>query len=350
MDGSALPYRIEAGATLQQSALDVIVAFETRPATVRAAVWDSFAQGCDCSARSSRAHAIAWMLKYRFKYRFRLFEIFAENAGVRRKIGQCALGLSKGGNVFLDRIALLPDELGHWSSAMSAVLRAAGPGRFQYGWELNVEPRREAELEAIPGVSLETVTPLVVQAIDFSQWESWDAFMRAMRKGARQSAQFARRDIPDLKIESWRGRNCARAVPALLRLRTDLSKRKSLGLRWPSLVASYLGWMFLCPAYTRASLVRGNGRALAVNFRTEFGSNTYYLEAGSVVGNQGASWALVISTIREAYDRDPCGRFVMGYINFATHDEEVGGGLVRSRTAVRAVDYPTSVVTFKYAP
>jgi hypothetical protein len=40
----------------------------------------------------------------------------------------------------------------------------------------------------------------------------------------------------------------------------------------------------------------------------------------------------------------------MGYVDYATHDEAAGGGLLRSRKAVRASDYNTSVVTFSFQP
>lgn len=346
-----LPARLSVGVehSSPRAETGVVSAREISLSSVKEAEWNVFAVACDCSVRSTRAYAIAWELRRLRKFRVRFFEIYAEGDGTR-KIGQCAVGTARSGaSVFLDRLAILPQYSGQWSEAMSATLASAGTGSYEYGWELNVEPPREAEFASLAGVAIERTVPLVVQAIDFNQWESWDAFMRGIRKGARQSAQFARRDIPDLEVESLRGRKSLFAVPALLRLRVDLSKRKSLGLRAVNLVASYLGWMLFCPDQTVARLAAGSGRILAANYAVEFGPHTYYVEAASVPGNQGAAWALLISTIEHAYERDPRGRFVMGYVDYATHDEEMGGGLLRSRTAVRAIDYPTSIVNFRYA-
>jgi hypothetical protein len=83
----------------------------------------------------------------------------------------------------------------------------------------------------------------------------------------------------------------------------------------------------------------------------EFGTHTYYLDGGSRPANKGAAWYLQRSMLQRAWERHP-GRaiFIMGYVDFGTHDEAVGGGLLRSRKAVRASDYETAVVTFDYRP
>lgn len=168
-------------------------------------------------------------------------------------------------SVFIDRLQLLPGAE-RWAQAMSEVLRQLGPGEFEYGWELNLEPPRDDALTGIASVTIAESTPLVVHAINFSQWDSWDGYHRGMRKGARQSAQFAFRDIPDLHFKLWTGRNSVRAAPTLLRFRSNLSKRKHLGLKIADLMASYLGWMLLAPKYTVTSLAVGHGRNLAAYY------------------------------------------------------------------------------------
>ena len=221
---------------------------------VRGADWDAFAAACGCSVRATRGHLVAWNLK-NFRYRLRMFEVFADGPdGAPLKIGQCAVGRAGDEAVILDRLQLLPLAAGAFSAAMAAILRQAGAGAYEYGWELNLERAREADLAALPGVTVEITTPLVVQAIDFSQWDNWEAYHRGMRKGARQSAQFAFRDIPDLSFVTWTGRQSILAIGALLRLRVSLSKRKHLGLRVKDLITSYLGWMILCPDHTVTSL------------------------------------------------------------------------------------------------
>jgi len=199
-------------------------------------------------------------------------------------------------------------------------------------------------------VAIEQSTPIVVQAVDFSNWDSWDAYYWGLRKGARQSAQFAYRDIPDLGFVTLRGWQSLLAVPALLRLKASLSRRKHIAVRLAYLITSYLGTTLLTPEHTITRLAKSKGQVLAAYYGTEFGGNFLYLEAASVAGNQGASWALLLSMIQRAYEQDPQGKFIMGYVNYALHDEELSGGLIRSRTACRVTDYPTTIVTFRYQP
>jgi hypothetical protein len=318
---------------------------------IKGAEWDAFAKACGCSVKATRGHSAAWLLKNFIRYKLCLLELFEREAGGLRKIGQCAIGVSaNGASFFLDRIQILPDDQSKWPAAMQAILAELGPGEYGYGWELNLEPPRDEDLAAIPGIAIRNSTPLVVQAIDFSKWDSWDAYYRDLRKGARQSAQFAVRDIPGLNFVTWSGRRSVLAVPALTRLKVSLSKRKNLSLRIMDLLTSYLGWTIICPRYTVTRLARDGGRVLAAYYGAEFGANFYYLEAASVQGNQGASWALLLSMIQRSYERDPKGVFIMGYVNYALHEEEVSGGLLRSRTACRVTDFPTSVVRFDYAP
>ena len=52
--------------------------------------------------------------------------------------------------------------------------------------------------------------------------------------------------------------------------------------------------------------------------------------------------------IERAFHRAPHGKFVMGYVDFAIHSDDEGGGLLRSRQACQASDFPTSVVQFRY--
>jgi hypothetical protein len=313
--------------------------------------WDAFAKLCGCSVKSTQAHLTGWRIKNQLHYRLRLFEIYWMYGRAWRKVGQCALGIAKQGkHFFLDRLQLLPGHEHLWTGAMQAVLENTGRGVYEYGWELNPEPPRSDDLAAIPGVGIEDETPLVVQAIDFSRWGSWDDYFRDLRKGARQSAQFAYRDIPDLGFVTLKGRRAILGLPALVRLKMQLSRRKGIGVKLRELVTSYLGAALLSPEHTITRLARGHGRVLAAYYGAEFGGNYLYLEAASEAGNQGASWALLLSMIQRSYENDPRGQFIMGYVNYALHDEELSGGLIRSRTACRASDYPTSIVVFRYAP
>jgi hypothetical protein len=105
--------------------------------------------------------------------------------------------------------------------------------------------------------------------------------------------------------------------------------------------------MFTCPEYAFTAVAPGKALAAFSGFR--FGSCTYYFDGGSAGGHSGASWFLMMNMLREAYERALDGKFVMGYFDYATYAEEVGGGLVRSRRSCRVTDYPTSIGDFTWS-
>lgn len=326
-----------------------VVIRELRFSSVDDIAWDSFAAACECSVRSTRAQLGAWRLKHIFSHQLRMFELFRRTAGGELKFAQCALGVGRdGASIFLDRLQILPKDAALWAASIKAILTTVGPGRFQYGWELNLEPPRDADLSSLPRVEIETSRPIIVQAIDFNRWSSWGEYYRTLRKGAKQSAKFAFRDMPTLALTTGVERGVLRHLPALLRLRLAASRRKGLGLRWADLAISYLACMALCPQHIVSRSAVVGDKVFSVYYGAEFGRDAYFLDSGSLAENKGAAWAVLISMIKRSYERSPSGKFIMGYVDYALHDEELGGGLLRSRAACRASDYPTSVVSFRY--
>ena len=319
----------------------------------QASDWDEFAQKHGGSIRSSRAFLRGVSLKNFGRGDLRLFELWAAGAETEgRKVGQCAVLMTKAGEaVFLDRLvlAIYEDDGALWSAALRTVLNALGSGRYRYGWELNLEPPRDEHLGRIGGVSKITPTPLTVHAIDFSRFDSWAAYHRAIRKGVRHSAAVAMRDMPKLEISTRKGWQALTTFPALLGLRLALSNRKQLGHRAVDLAASYLGWALLGRDLSVFSVIRNGRKVLAAFFGATFGEMTYYFDGASRRRNGGASWRLVLEMMRRAYQQAPKGKFVMGYVDYAIHDKALSDGLIWSRTACRASEYPTSIVTFQYS-
>jgi hypothetical protein len=308
--------------------------------------WDAFAQACGCSFRSGHSWLRAWALKWRIRYRLHVLELRASG----RRIGRCAVGVGARERIFLDRLQLAPDagpDL--WAEAMAAVLAHLGPGRYRYGWQLNLEPCRAAALRRLAGVTVETVQPLTVQAVDFRQWPSWDAYWKSTSNNTRRNAK--RADAEGLRIEVRRGLASLRHAVPLVRLRSLMYERKGIRFEALKVLATYVAAYLGSPRYTLTSLVTDDEQALAGFSGMEFGPHTYYIDGGSRPANKGAAWALQRSMLQRAWERHP-GRalFVMGYVDYATHDDAVGGGLLRSRKAVRASDYNTSVVTFSFQP
>ena len=340
---SRAPY---AAATVE-TAMAVI---ELKPLSVNSAEWDAFAERCGGSIRATYGYTVAWAAKNVLQYRLRLFEFYL---GGRQgpKIGQCAIGESRRGGsfIFLDRLQLLPTHEPSWRMAMQTVLSVTGSGQYKYGWVLNLEPAREGHLSEISGVTVVETNPLVVQAVDFSQWSNWDAYYSAISENTRRNAKSATKNFPDLKVTIKAGAAALRHVPSLVRLRDHLSERKGLDNRTAIAAAiGYFGSIMSCRNQMVTAVVTGGGSELSCYYGAEFGQNTYYLEGASASNNRGAAWQLLIEMLRRAYGRTPTGKFIMGYIDYSTHDDEKSSGLLRSRQACRVTDYATSMVWFRY--
>jgi hypothetical protein len=311
--------------------------------------WDSFAIRCDVSARGMRQRLAAWQAKHVFHYRMRLFELFAQEGGSPRKVAQCAVAVSRAGRcLFMPRLQILPQDQALWRDAMEGLITAIGAKSYEYGWELNLEPPREDELAAIPGVEIESVRPITVQAVDFARWASWDDYYRKISENSRRNAKAAEKRFPDLEVRVRLGRASVEMLPALVRLKAEQLRRKQLNLSAASLAVTYLGSALIEPEHMVSAGVLAGGRVLSTAFGWEVGDNFWYLDAASAVDNGGAAWTLLLALLQRSYERCPTGKFIMGYVDFAMHDEAQGGGLLRSRQACRVTDYPTSIVNFRY--
>jgi hypothetical protein len=326
-----------------------IIVSERTPLQLRAKAWNGFAEACGSSMRSTYGHMLAWTAKALGSRKLRLFEVYAETAGERTKIGQCAIGAARGPrHIFLDRLQLLPEHAHLWQAAMTQVLSRSGPGQYEYGWPLNLEPARENTLAAIPGVTVGEVRPLVVQAVDFQRWASWDDYYRDISENSRRNAKAAEKKFADLRIETRTGLDSIRTVPALIRLRGALSDRKGLDINAGMAAVGYCATIVSCSRYMSTSVTKAGGRELSCYYGAEFGGNIFYLEGASAPNNGGAAWHLLIAVLRDAYERLPKGKFIMGYIDYALHDEDKSSGLLRSRQACRVTDYDTSIVKFAW--
>jgi hypothetical protein len=307
--------------------------------------WDAFAQACHASYRSAHPWLKAWALKRRFQYQLKLVEL--RNSG--RRVGQCAVAFSSTERIFLDRLQLSPDADIDWADAMATVLAELGPGYYRYGWHLNLEQSREQDLRRIPGTEVESVQPLTVHAVDFRQWESWDAYWKSTSNNTRRNAKKA--DAEGLKIEVLQGLSSLRHVAPLVRLRSLMYERKGIQFRSLKVLAGSIVSFLASPKYNVTALVCDDEQPLAGFSGMEFGTHTYYLDGGSRPANKGAAWYLQRAMLQRAWERHPReATFIMGYVDFAIHDEAVGGGLLRSRKAVRAADFETSVVSFSFQP
>ena len=270
--------------------------------------------------------------------------------GLLQKIGQCAVGVGKVNSVFLGELQLLSRYSSFWTSAMTALLGHLGPGHYSYGSVQSIEESREEDLKQISAVTIESVRPLEVHAVDFSRWPTWDDYWQAISSNSRRNARRAELLIPDLSIAIHQGHQAARDIPTLLSLRAAMYKRKGIAFGPWRAGLSGLGMILTFPQYVFTAVVSGQNRALGAIFGIEFGPHVYYANGGSRPDNAGAAWYLTLSMLRRTYERNPrTAKFIMGYVDYATHDQKISGGLLRFRQSCRVSAYPTSVVCFSYA-
>jgi hypothetical protein len=306
--------------------------------------WDNYSANCGATIRSTYSHTRAWALKHLMKSQIRTFQVF--NSESRRPIARAVLARSAGESSFLDRLQLHSGDEHLWPAAMAAILRAAGPGQYRYGWELNLERDRTAALTSLSGVALIRQRRLIVHAIDFAAWARWDDYWRSISNNVRRNVERALRETTGLEVCTRYGVRAMPIVPTLLQFRSAMYKRKGLRFRALSAALSSVGTLLSSPQYAFISSARAHGVPLATIFGWSFGDITCYSDGGARVDAPGISWYLLMAVIRQAYHRSPRGKFIMGYFDAALHDESVGGGLLRSRRSCRVTDYPTSIVNF----
>lgn len=308
-------------------------------------IWDSCAKQCNASFRCSYAATAAWRFDHSFMpARLRYFDLYSEDSG--SKIGQCAIARGRQQTIFLDGLQLLPEHEELWQPAMEALLSVLGPGRYRYGSRWSMEKARDLDFTKIRDVTVERAKPIIVQAVDFSHWNSWDDYYRQVSNNARRSAKKAVVRHPDLQLKVRRGLSTLFDSPSLTMLQRAVARRKQISASFLRMAARFLFRTITMHKYAVTAVVTAEGRTLAAFSGIEFGENTYYLSGGSEAEIGGAAWHLMLALIRETHDRTHgSGKFLMGSV------EENSPGwisLARSREQCRVVDFPTSIVTFTY--
>ena len=313
------------------------------------AAWDRFAAECDASFESSYDHMRAEALKDLGRHRYHCFELWLTSGISRTKIGQCAVSAGAGRFTIRDRIQLLPAYAAEWPRALSALLRHLGPGRYRYGGLLSCEPSREAELRAHPGVTVDYARPFAVQGVAFGQWPNWDRYWAKVSDSVRYEAKYAPERVAGLRLERFQGLAMLRALPSMVAMQGASLGRKKLNFGIVRQTLRHAYYMALCSRSLEVVLAKADAGVLAAFYGGRMGGNTYYIYGGQRAGSGGANWYLLKEMTRHAYEAAPGGRFVMGNVDYAVHDEKVGGGLLRARRALRVTDHETAMIDFRYS-
>ena len=192
--------------------------------------WDDFAARCGASPYCARNY----LRIYGLLYGLHLFEFVQHQDGVQTKIGQCAVVGGRRARRFCDGVQLLPGFDHYWNNAVAAVLQMVGPGRYHYGSGWRLETPREKELDGLTGVSIDHIQRVVVEAVDFSRWASWEEYSRSISNNARRNAKRAINMHSDVTLVFRRGLWTMVSVPCLTWLRRLMLRRKGGGIQYAS--------------------------------------------------------------------------------------------------------------------
>lgn len=309
-----------------------------RLSTRSKAEWNWFAEKCEATYFCSYVNVICEKLRRRVL----LFEISCDDI----KIAQCAVAVDWFGSrrQFLDSLQILPCHAPLWGAAMQELLSILGPGTYHYGSKWNIEPPRHAALTAIPGVKLQSVSAYHVHVVDFSRWDDWESYEKAISTNIRRNAAKAVKTDPATAIVLNRGVSAIKDVFSLIGMRFVTRRRKGLE-DFNRVVATirYAARTFLVNGYT-AKVIHAN-RVVAYFSGIDFGSITFYLDGASLQDNGGASWYLMLHMLKRAWK--PNGKVLMGMHQPGT-DWAGRENILLSRRHCRVSEFPSSVVTFSY--
>jgi len=305
--------------------------------------WDRFAELCGGSYRC--AYYAAYLAP---GWRVRRFEILQLSGNQSRKIGQCAVTLSGPIRIFADQLQLLSGFQIYWEPAMNMILKALGPGRYQYGSEWCTEPPRDNELARLINIQLEDVRLAYLQAIEFERWKSWDEYWSSVSSNIRRNYQKALSENADLELNLKCELSLLRVLPTLYRLKELTLQKKQLGGSVIRSVKSAIRTTFLFKI-TTAMVCLKNSKVVGFSTCLFYGQHAFYLEGGATRDVPGSGWYVLASTIRYAFERSQGkGLFVMGPVEEKTMQKPEWQGLARSRQQCRVTDRPVATIRFHY--
>jgi hypothetical protein len=309
--------------------------------------WDEFAARCGASFRGSYRASRAWQLDHHLRCRVHYLSLHIELEGRPLKIAQAAVGVGGRRRVFAEGLQILPEYRCLWHDAMVALLSHLGDGEYHYGGRWNLEPSRADELASIAGVTPISTERATIHFIDFSQWKSWESYLASVSTNAKRNAKRAEKEAGQLVVSQHRGRSTMADLYQLVRLRKKMHDRKQLNGQSLNFLFRFLLRTAALGDEVYTAVLQADGKAVAAYGGVTFGPFTYYMESGSLDGNMGMSWFLMLRMIREAYERAPKGRFFLGsyYDNSGITEDP---GLRFFRDQCRSVSHSTSEVVFRY--
>jgi hypothetical protein len=309
--------------------------------------WDAFALRCDASTRGLHGWIKLWPIRSHILSRTVRYSIFHQQAGVRTKIGQCAVHIEQHRRVFADGLQLLPEYQGAWAACMRVVLSKLGPGRYVYGSYWSLEPPREKELPALAGITIIGVEKYINEGVDFSRWRSWEQYEQSISSNIHRNIGKARQKHGKTILDIRWGFDALALTPHLVYCRIKMLRRKSAPTDVVRTLANHALRSFFIPEYAFSAILRTSERVLATFGGAEVGQKVYYFDGGTVEPD-GTGWLLKMSLMKNFYSRHPDGRFMMGYAHQCDNQEHSWESPCRYRRDARVSGFPTSMVTFTF--
>lgn len=312
---------------------------------IDAADWDDMVRASGGSYQAAYAKLAPWRRFQRMSgARVSLLELRWEGLA----IGVCVLSQKGGVARIRERIMLLPEHEDLWPEAMAAILAHVGPGRYSYGRSTSIAPAREAQIARLPGVTIASTSPYLIQAVDFGAFDDWDHYWTGLKGNIRRNLRRASEEYA-LDLQCQRGNAILGSLPAFA-LAIARQKHRKGALRATLADARAIAMTATGMGHS-ARLLRATSGSdnLAWQFHVSFGRDDYYVAGAARRLQPSPAWWLTVKALQDAWQRDPDRRVVLGPFYPHLHDETLGGGLLQWRKWCRAQDFPACVVEFDYA-
>lgn len=311
---------------------------------VSAAEWDAAIQSARGSYLLAHRRLSIWRRSQQARgARVRVLKLLASD----HEAGLCIVRSRNNIHTLRERLLLFPGQEAWWTSALSAVLEHIGTGTYRYGPSNSVSPGRAAELVLIPGVSIIDAKPYAVQAVDFSRYVSWNEYLHDLKPGIRNECRRAE-NRHALELVATSGRGIWRAIGRFalqLHRQPHRKGRRLAELRQVlSLVLSTATLRTSAMMFTATS----GSEALATQYHVDFGSDRYYAAGAAAHMQPSPAWWLTIQAFKDAWERNPNGRVILGSFYPHLHDGKTGQGLLDFRRRCRATSFESEMLEFRF--
>ncbi|CAM6055282.1 unnamed protein product [Sphagnum tenellum] len=194
---------------------------------------------------------------------------------------------------------------------MRSVLTLMGEGTYCYGSWWSTEPSRENDFHEIDEITILRTKSYNLHAVDFSAWNDWQQYYRAVSTNAKRNAAKAAKSDPAIRI-THNGLTFHDALE-MIRMRRKMFKRK--GLLSSGLFSSALQFLFrmvLMSDHVFVTRIYYHEKLSAFMSGVRFGEHIYYIDGASLEDNGGSAWYLMLKNIKMFYDAHRGGKFIMG--------------------------------------